>query len=411
MRFHSVLGVIGKLKQISKGIYMKRSVFLILALLLQGLETARSDEASGHWSAEKAEAWKAKTGWLVGCNFTPSTAINELEMWQAANFDPATIDRELGWAEGLGFNSVRVFLHDLLWQADSKAFLKRMDDFLDLADKHHIKVVFVLFDSCWDPDPKLGKQHEPKPHVHNSGWVQCPGRNYMEHPELLDQLKPYVEGVIGRFRGDDRVAFWDVFNEPDNLNGSSYGAREPKNKESSALLLLKRVFVWAREEDPQQPLTSGVWNGDWSDPTKLSEFENVQLGESDVITFHNYGSLADVERCVNVLRRYNRPIFCTEYMARPNGSTFNPILGYFRRENVGAYNWGFVSGKTQTIYPWDSWSKVYTNEPPLWFHDILRLDGTPYKVSEVYYIRSVTGVSRQMAAPRVFSPLPAGAAK
>jgi hypothetical protein len=388
---------------------MKRILFVVSFVV--ALSTVWAQDKSGPWSLEKAETWKEKTGWLIGCNFTPSTAINELEMWQTATFDPTTIDRELGWAQNLGFNSVRVFLHDLLWQDDSKGFLNRMDKFLDLADKHHIKVVFVLFDSCWDPDPKLGKQREPKPYLHNSGWVQSPGRTYMEHPELLDQLRPYVEGVTGRFRRDGRIAFWDVFNEPDNLNASSYGTREPKNKESSALLLLKKVFIWAREEGPQQPLTSGVWKGDWSNPAKLSEFEKIQLGESDVITFHDYGSLVDVGRHVSALRQYRRPIFCTEYMARPNGSTFDPILGYFRKENVGAYNWGFVSGKTQTIYPWDSWSKAYTNEPPLWFHDILRSDGKPYNVSEVNYIRSITGVSRQMATPQALSPLPAGAAK
>jgi hypothetical protein len=294
---------------------------------------------------------------------------------------------------------VRVFLHNLLWEQDSKVFLKEMDQFLGLADKHHIKVVFVIFDSCWDPNPHLGKQHDPKPGVHNSGWVQSPGKQYMEHPELLNQLKPYVEGVIGRFRKDGRIAFWDVFNEPDNVSTSSYPAEEPTNKESSALLLLKDVFVWAREQNPQQPLTSGVWKGNWDDSAKLSDFEKVQLGDSDVITFHNYGSLADVSRCVHSLRQYQRPIFCTEYMARPNGSTFDPNLGYFKKENVGAYNWGFVSGKTQTIYPWDSWSKTYTNEPPLWFHDILRPDGTPYKASEVKYIRSITGASSQVEKP------------
>lgn len=285
---------------------------------------------------------------------------------------------------------MRVFLHNLLWQQDSKAFLNRVDQFLVLADKHHIKVVFVLFDSCWDPDPKLGKQHEPKPYVHNSGWVQNPGREYMEHPGRLDELKPYVEGVIGHFRGDSRIAFWDLFNEPDNLNGSSYGAIEPPNKKSSALLLLKDVFVWAREQVPLQPVTSGVWQGDWSDPAKLSPFEKFQLEDSDVITFHNYGTVTNVQKCIRVLQQYGRPIFCTEYMARPNGSTFDPVLGYFHSQNVGAFNWGFVSGKTQTIYPWDSWTKTYTNEPPLWFHDILRKDGTPYKPSEVEYIRSVT---------------------
>jgi hypothetical protein len=365
---------------------MKRVLFLLLLCILQGFTVSRAEEIAGNWPQSKAKAWGKQEGWLVGCNFTPSSAINQLEMWQADTFDPRTIDRELGWAHDLGFNSVRVFLHDLLWQQNTNAFLQRMDRFLELADKHQIRVMFVIFDSCWDPDPHLGKQPEPRPHVHNSGWVQSPGRRFMEHPERLDELKPYVEGVIGHFRADRRIAFWDLFNEPDNLNSK----KEPQAKKIAALLLLKKVFVWAREVNPTQPVTSGVWQGDWSDPKKLSPFEEIQLEQSDIITFHNYGTLTNVENCVRALTAYGRPIICTEYMARPNGSTFNPILGYFKQHNVGAYNWGFVSGKTQTIYPWDSWSKTYTNEPPLWFHDILRTDGSPYMAEEVQYIRSVT---------------------
>lgn len=370
--------------------------FIILGLgffLSTALHAATTSAPESRWSVKKADAWGKKTGWLVGCNFIPSTAENELEMWQADTYDPTTIDRELGWAQGLGFNCVRVFLHDIPWQEDPKGYLKRIDNFLKLAHKHHIKVMFVLFDSCWDPYPKAGPQPPPRPFVHNSRWVQCPGAAYLGHPERLDELKPYVQGIVGRFRNDKRIAFWDVYNEPDNMNWHSYGKEEPANKMASALLLLKKAFAWAREMKPSQPLSSGVWQGDWADPDKLSPFEKVQLGESDIITFHNYGRLADVEARVHNLRRYDRPIICTEYMARPLGSTFNPILGWFKDHDVGAFNWGFVSGKTQTIYPWDSWDRTYTSEPPVWFHDIFHTDGTPYIPAEVEYIRRVTGAS------------------
>ena len=131
--------------------------------------------AQERWSEEKANAWYAEQPWLVGANFLPSTAINELEMWQAETFDPKTIDRELGWAEAIGMNTMRVFLHNLLWEQDPEGFEKRIDDFLTIAARHHIRPVFVLFDSCWDPFPKLGPQHPPIPGVHNSGWVQAPG--------------------------------------------------------------------------------------------------------------------------------------------------------------------------------------------------------------------------------------------
>jgi hypothetical protein len=132
-------------------------------------------QAQDRWSEERANAWYAQQPWPVGANFLPSTAINELEMWQAESFDTATIDRELGWAEGIGMNTMRVFLHNLVWEQDPKGFDHRVDEFLAIAARHHIRPVFVLFDSCWDPRPKLGPQHPPIPGVHNSGWVQAPG--------------------------------------------------------------------------------------------------------------------------------------------------------------------------------------------------------------------------------------------
>jgi hypothetical protein len=348
-------------------------------------------QAREQWTPAEAMAWQAKQPWFAGCNFAPGSAINQLEMWQAESWDAVTIDRELGWAEDLGFNSVRVFLHHLLWDQDKDGFLKRMDQFLALADKHHIGVMFVPLDGVWDPFPKLGRQREPKPHLHNSGWMQSPGVEVMKDPARHDELKPFIAGIVSRFRDDKRIHAWDMFNEPDNINRPAYSQHEPTNKAQLATMLLKKTFAWAREADPSQPITSGVWLGTWGDPAKLSPMEKFMLEESDIITFHNYAKLDEIKQCVQNLKRYNRPILCTEYMARPRGSTFDPLLGYFKEQNVGAYNWGFVAGKTQTIYPWETWTKTYTNEPAVWFHDIFRRDGTPYDKKEVDYIRRVTG--------------------
>ncbi len=369
---------------------LRRRLIPVLALAFQLLTGAH---AQSPWPIEKADAWQTQHPGLVGCNFTPSSAINQLEMWQADTFDTKMIDRELGWAQSIGFNSVRVFLHDLLWQQDEKGFLDRMDQFLSIAHRHHIGVIFVLFDSCWNPDPKLGKQPEPRPFVHNSGWVQSPGREMLRHPERFAELKPYVQGVIGHFKDDPRIDMWDLFNEPDNNNDPAYIKLEAGNKRDMTMILLQQSFEWAREMNPSQPLTSAVWLGPWADPNKLNSTERVQLQNSDVISFHNYDKLEMLKQCVQNLRRYHRPTVCTEYMARPVGSTFDPNLKYLHDQNVGAYNWGFVSGKTQTIFPWDSWTKSYTSEPPLWFHDIFRTDGTPYDAKEVEYIKSVTGVA------------------
>lgn len=374
---------------------MKHLANLTLLLLLVGCGTTTKMTVSprSQWTPEQARSWHARQPWLVGCNFSPSTAINQLEMWQAETWDPATIDRELGWAQDLGFTSVRVFLHDLVWKHDRQGLLQRMEKFLQMADRRKIGVMFVLFDGVWDPYPKYGKQREPRPHIHNSGWVQSPGAELLKNPAARAELKDYVQGVVRHFRNDPRVQVWDLFNEPDNPV-PQYQDVELKNKAELALALLQDTFKWAQEVNPAQPLTSGVWIGNWGDATKLSAMERCQLEQSDVITFHNYGPLDEARKCVENLRRYQRPILCTEYMARPQGSRFEPILGYFKAESVGAYNWGFVDGKTQTIFPWDSWRTNYTAEPPVWFHDIFRRDGTPYDKKEAAYIKSVTGKAK-----------------
>ena len=344
------------------------------------------------WPAERANRWYADQPWLVGSNFIPSTVINELEMWQADTFDLPTIDRELGWGQALGMNTMRVFLHNLAWQQDPQGLLQRMDQFLEVADKHHIRITFVLLDSVWDPSPKIGKQREPRPHVHNSGWIQAPGKEMLEDQSRWDkELKPYIVGVIGHFRNDHRVLMWDLMNEPDN-NNPPYKAEELPNKAALALSLLKEEWAWARSAKPSQPLTSGVWRGDWSSDGNLTEMQRFQLQNSDVITFHSYEPPDAMKRRIASLRRYGRPILCTEYMARPLGSTFESILPLLKGEHVAAYNWGFVNGKTQTIYPWDSWEKQYTAEPPVWFHDIFRQDGSPYDPKEVSLIKQLTGI-------------------
>ena len=342
------------------------------------------------WSPERARAWADSTGWLVGANFAPSTAINQLEMWQAETWDPATIDRELALAQSLGFTSMRVFLHHIPWQQDSAGFLRRIDDYLAIADRHGIRTMLVLFDGVWDPHPRPGLQRAPIPHLHNSGWVQSPGAEILRDPNRHDELRGYVRGVVGRFANDRRVVVWDIFNEPDNTNRPAYVAYEPPDKAALSLALLRKAYGWAREAGPSQPLTAAPWKGDYFDPARLSPLTAFMLDSSDVVSFHSYDDSASVERQITALERWGRPILNTEYMARPRGSTFQSILPIFARRRVGAYNWGFVAGKTQTIYPWDSWYREYTAEPSPWFHDIFRRDGTPYDERETALIRALT---------------------
>ncbi len=344
------------------------------------------------WTATEAQSWYAKQPWLVGSNYVPASAINELEMWQAQTFDPTEVDKELSWAQNLGMNTMRVFLHDLPWKEDSEGFKKRIATFLEICDKHQIKPMLVLFDSVWDPRPKSGPQRAPRPGVHNSGWVQSPGTTALGDESQYPRLEAYVKGVVGAFAHDKRVLAWDIWNEPDNTNGSSYGSLEPKNKVEIVVALLPHVFAWARTSKPEQPLTSGIWHEDPNTPEKLSPMAKEQLELSDVISFHNYSPAAKFEQEVKWLEKYGRPILCTEYMARPQGSTFQNILPIAKREKVGAINWGFVAGKSQTFLPWDSWQHPYVDrQPPVWFHDIFHADGTPYRREETAFIRKETG--------------------
>ena len=346
------------------------------------------------WTTEQANDWYARLPWLVGCNYTPRTAINQLEMWQADTFDAKTIQQELGWAAKIGFNSLRVFLHDLLWFDDAAGFRSRIDRFLGIAAKHRIGVMFVFFDSCWHPFPRLGQQRDPELHVHNSGWVQSPGVTVLRDEKRFNRLKPYVRDIVGHFRDDSRIHAWDLWNEPDNMNTNSRGTRDlGEEKPKLAAKYLPRVFEWARSAKPTQPLTSGVWAGDWSADEKLQPHQVVQLDNSDVISFHCYGNAADMEKRITSLRRLNRPLLCTEYMARPVGSTFDADLPVLHRERVAAYNWGLVAGRTQTQYPWDSWGKQYDAEPKLWFHEIFRPSGKPYRAAEAKLIAKLAGAT------------------
>jgi hypothetical protein len=371
-----------------------RKLILVMALLAFAVPANARDV----WTKAQANAWYDHQKWLVGSNYIPADAINQLEMWQEASFNPAQIDKELGWAQGIGMTTMRVFLHDALWQQDAPGFKKRMDAFLTIAARHGIKPLFVLFDSCWDPTYKLGPQRPPIPGVHNSGWVQGPGALALADPSQYPRLESYVKDIVGSFAKDDRILGWDVWNEPDNSGGGDY--HDGPAKVDQVTFLLPKVFAWARSVDPSQPLTSGIWhNSNWDKLDGLNAVEKTQLTQSDVISFHDYSWPETFEARAASLAVYGRPVLCTEYMARGNGSTFDTILPIGKRRNIGMINWGFVNGKTQTDMPWDSWQRPYTLKPPtLWFHDIFRADGTPYRAREIAIIK------RLSAAPKTVVP-------
>jgi len=347
---------------------MKKLSFILIFI---SIVTSSLFAQSKKWTKEKANQWYKKQGWLVGANFLPSTAINQLEMWQAETFDTATINRELGWAHAIGMNVMRVYLHDLAWKADAAGFKKRMDIYLSIATKNGIKTLFTVFDDCWNPDPAIGKQPAPKPGIHNSGWVRSPGEPVHNDSKQWDYLEKYVKDVLTTFKNDKRILMWDLYNEPGN---SKYN--------ETSLPLLKKVFEWAWAVRPSQPLTAATWYDN-------KTFNDYQLKNSDVITIHNYSEADNLEKELAEKSKLGRPIICSEYMARTRGSKFQTHLPIFKKYNVGAINWGLVAGKSNTIYQWNE-PIPDGSEPKLWFHDVFRKDGTPYDKNETDFIKSIT---------------------
>lgn len=349
------------------------------------------------WTPAEARAWYDAQPWLVGCNFLPSSAINQLEMFQPADYDrhrPVLV-RELDWAAGLGMNTLRVFLHDLLWSSDASGFFRRLDDFLGLCAGRGIRPMLVFFDACHRPEPEAGPQPAPTPGIHNPGWAQSPAVSILMDSSRWPALERYVTDVLKRHGQDPRILCWDLYNEPCNS-----GFDGNNTKAGASARLVAEVFAWARAAAPAQPLTVCVWNKPdplaTHDESALPEHQRhllhaqrTALAQSDVISFHNYNPPAALRTHIAQLQALGRPVLCTEYMARNQQSLFQTCLPVFKETRVAAYNWGFVSGKSQTIFPWGS--PEGAPEPAVWFHDILRQDGTPFDAEETGAIRRHTG--------------------
>lgn len=328
------------------------------------------------WSVAKANEWYKNQAWLVGADYIPASAINQLEMWQGDTFDAACIDKELGWAEGLGMNTMRVFLHSLAYKEDPAGFKSRVDQFLKIAAKHRIKPLFVFFDDCWNKVPAVGKQPEKKLGIHNSGWMQDPGDPAYKQDTNYPALEIYVKDVLKTFAHDKRILLWDLYNEPGN-----------SGKGTTTMPLLVKIFTWAREVNPDQPITAGIWR--WED--KFKDMNMFQIANSDVVSYHCYDGPDQHLRTIQMLKLFGRPLLCTEYMARPRNCTFINTLGILKTENVAAINWGLVDGKTNTKYAWDT-PMSDGAEPKEWFHEIFHADGTPYQKEEAELIKKLTTV-------------------
>lgn len=359
---------------------MKRLV-LVISLFANAAALAQSPQ----WTAAAATEWYSHQAWIIGSNYIQSNTVNQIEMWQQDTFDNDRIDLELGWAESLGLNTLRVSLHNLVWEHEQGSMQRRINKLLALAEKHKMRVIFVLFDSLGDPYPEIGRQHQPKPGVRDSLWMQSPGAKGLTDPKELQRALEYAKEVVAAYSIDKRVLAWDVWNEPDNTNAGRFSSSEPPNKTELLRTILPEAYRYVRAGNPTQPVTSGLWrNGDWSSKDKLGPVEKIQVDLSDIISFHNFDAPAEFEKRVKWLQAFGRPVVCTGFLAREQGSTVEAILPIAVKYNVGALLGDLVAGKTQMNLPWDSWQQPYVDDrkPKVWMQDILSSTGGLYQQSD-----------------------------
>ncbi|MCM5661810.1 glycoside hydrolase 5 family protein [Galbibacter mesophilus] len=365
----------------------------------------------GKWEVERVNEWYEAQPWLVGCNYYPATAINQIEMWQESTWDPKRIDLELGWAEDIGMNTLRVYLHDLVWADDEEGLYDRMEEFLNICQSHGIRPFFVFFDDCHMPNPELGIQPLPVKGYHNSGWVNSPSRDLAVRyslgkatPEEIARLKGYVQKTMQRFSEDERILMWELYNEPgrgQGLTGNMESTSVADAFGDQSKQLVYDSWCWAREVNPSQPITSTTLGAVGDTNIRINKIN------SDVNSVHSYAEWERTKKRLKPYEETGRPIFLTEWLGRNNGSTVNNILPKLKKHNIAAINWGFVSGKTGTIWHWDSRKdrdvfkeredgnvikpgETYP-EPDLWFHDLFRTDGTPYDEGEIQIFKKLTG--------------------
>lgn len=359
--------------------YMRQLTIAIITSLL--FQSATAQDTTARWPQAKAWNWYNKQPWLCGFNYIPAYAINYTAMWDKTTFDAAAIDKELALAEAAGMNCLRAVLQFAVYEDDPAYFLKTLDSFMSLCKKHHIKFMPALFDDCvfgLEHDPKVGRQPAPLKGWYAWAWSPSPGHTMVIDSNTHPRIEKYVKAVIGRFKNDDRILLWDLYNEP--TNGGLGSATFP---------LLKKVIVWARSVQPTQPLSVDVWNGD----KRLNE---IALAASDVITFHNYGNNELLQKHITELQVNNRPMICTEWMNRPAGSTIGSNLPVFYEQKIGCMLWGLVNGKTQTDLPWGH--RPPDPAPTIWQHDLFRSDFSVYRQPELDSIKMYTNRGASLRA-------------
>lgn len=352
------------------------------------------------WSEEKAWQWHEQQGWLRGFNYLPRTAVNWTEMWQEQSFDLVTMREELKWAAEVGYNTLRTNLPFIVWQDDRSGLHQRIEQFLDVCAENNIKVMLTPMDDCGfsGEHPYLGQQKAPTPDLHNSQAAASPGRNVVMDKSQWGEVEAYLRDIISTYKDDQRIVIWDLYNEPTNRMIFTTEGELPfdENMEKFSHELMEKAFEWARDINPSQPLTVGAWHAPSILDRTLPIFEHPTdrraMELSDIITFHAYLPIDLFQKAVDIVKAYNRPMMCTEWLARHAESYLQEQLPLFKEQGIGCYQWGLVKGKTQTHLPWPEIKRNDKNYMNQWFHDLLDENGQPYDPKEVQLIKALAEV-------------------
>ena len=322
------------------------------------------------WDGDRVRRWYDNLGVVKGVNYIPRNAVNSTDMWRKETFDPDLINEELGWVRKAGYTTLRVQLQYIAWKEDPKGFMERLEKFMDLAARNTLKVVPVLFDdkNFANMDPVAGPQPEPIPGKNNARWVPSPGPAAVKDRSTWPDLEKYFRDVMEKYKGDDRVVYWDLYNR----------AGDSELWEAT-LPLMDQVFNWARDIDPKQPLAAPAW-------TKPNSAMTVhKLERSDIVTFQSFETAGQIEALLTLLKRYDRPIICSDWLMRQRDNDFEKILPLFSVHRVGWFNRGLVNGKTQEWIQQDQYRSA--DRPELWQHDVLKPNGDAYDPKEIERIQ------------------------
>lgn len=192
---------------------------LLICLCVSFLTSFSSFAQGKVWSVEKARKWAEKKTWYCGVNYIPANAINYTAMWDKTSFSPDVIDREMQLMKELGMNCARVVMQYAVYEDDPAYFLRTLDTFLGICDKYGVQVMPIFFDDCAfgvNTDPVVGQQPEPLKGWYAWAWSPSPGYSMVVDERTHGKLEKYVKEVMTRFKDDDRIFVWDLYNEPTN---------------------------------------------------------------------------------------------------------------------------------------------------------------------------------------------------